>query len=42
MINYPKESYNIIRCMMTVHHELGCGFLELVKFEIIKFSDAKN
>ena len=42
MIIYSKESYDIIGCMMTVHRELGCGFLELVKFEIIKFADANN
>ena len=36
MIIYPKESYDIIGCMMTVHRELGCGFLEKVYQEAVE------
>ena len=27
---YKKESYDIVGACMTVHNELGCGFLEPV------------
>ena len=30
MLIYPKESYDITGCLMDVHRELGCGFLEAV------------
>ena len=30
MMIYPNESYKITGCMMKVHSELGCGFLEKV------------
>ena len=36
MIIYPKESYDIIGCMMTVHRKLGCGFLEKVYQEALE------
>ena len=29
-ILYQQESYNIVGALMTVHRELGCGFLEPV------------
>ena len=35
MLIYPKESYTITGCLMTVHRELGCGFLEAVYQEAL-------
>jgi len=51
MLIYPKESYAITGCLMAVHRELGCGFLEAVYQEAlarefreagIPFSQEKN
>ena len=36
MVIYPNESYNIIGCMMKVHREMGCGFLEKVYQEALE------
>ena len=36
MIAFPKESYKITGCMMNVHRELGCGFLEKVYQEALE------
>ena len=36
MILYQKESYVITGCMMNVHRELGCGFLEKVYQEALE------
>ena len=35
MLIYPKESYDITGCLMDVHRELGCGFLEAVYQEAL-------
>ena len=35
MLIYPKESYDITGCLMNVHRELGCGFLEAVYQEAL-------
>ena len=42
MIIYPKESYDIIGCMMRVHRELGCGFLEKVYQEALEHEFIAN
>ena len=36
MVIYPSESYKITGCMMKVHRELGCGFLEKVYQEALE------
>ena len=36
MLIYPSESYKITGCMMKVHRELGCGFLEKVYQEALE------
>ncbi len=36
MLIYPKESYVIMGCLMAVHRELGCGFLEKVYQEALE------
>ena len=36
MLIFPKESYDITGCLMTVHRELGCGFLEAVYQEALE------
>jgi len=36
MVIYPNESYKIIGCMMKVHREMGCGFLEKVYQEALE------
>ena len=36
MVIYPNESYKIIGCMMKVHREMGCGFLEIVYQEALE------
>ena len=35
MLIFPKESYDITGCLMNVHRELGCGFLEAVYQEAL-------
>ncbi|MBQ3362973.1 MAG: GxxExxY protein [Muribaculaceae bacterium] len=35
MLLFPDESYLITGCMMKVHRELGCGFLEKVYQEAL-------
>ncbi len=34
-IKYEKESYQIISACISVHKELGCGFLEAVYQEAL-------
>jgi GxxExxY protein len=34
-IIYENESYQIVKACMTVHNELGCGFLEAVYHEAL-------
>lgn len=41
MLIYPKESYDITGCLMDVHRELGCGFLEAVYQEALAFEFKK-
>ena len=35
MLIFPKESYDITGCLLDVHRELGCGFLEAVYQEAL-------
>lgn len=39
---YKQESYKIIGAAMTVHRELGCGFLEAVYAEALEIELAKK
>lgn len=35
-IIYKDEAYKIVRAMMSVHNELGCGFLEAIYQEALE------